>query len=402
MNRWSVPMLRQAAALLGAGALALVAACGGGGSSTAPTGTPGATPSSFSQGPISGFGSVIVNGVRWDDSSATVTDDDGVSHDRSALKLGMVVSVDGSSVDHASGSGHAVAFQFGSETLGPITSIDATASTMVVLGLTAEVTTSTVFDSSITGGLAGLAAGDVVEIFGLFDAANNRVVATRVEKKTGVTEYRLRGTVAGLDSTGKTFTLGGETIAYGSASNVPATLANGVQVKVKLQTTQVGGAWVANKVRLILREAEDRSDAEVEGVISAWTSATSFEVNGLVVDATNASFPEGSTGVVLGAHVEIKGAGTNGVLVATVVHVEGDDHHGGGGQPKEFELHGAISNVDSVKMTFALRGLTVSYAGSVGFEHGSAAGLVNGAKVEVKGTLSADLTIIDATRIKFE
>lgn len=417
-KRFPIP-LRQAAAVLAAGVLALVAACGGGGggdaggSSATPVPTTGttATPSGWSQGPITGFGSVIVNGVRWDDSAAHVLDDDDVAHGSDALKLGMVVEVEG---EHASDGAHASSIRFGSETLGPVSSIDSAASTLVVMGLTVQVNASTVFDTGISNGLAGLAPADVVEVYGLFDAGTATVVATRIEKRTGVSEYRVRGTVSALDTGVKTFQLGTQLVSYASATGVPATLANGVQVKVRVQTAQAGSAWVANRVRLIVRETvADRSEAEVEGVISGWTSATSFSIDGLPVDASAAAFPEGQTGVVLGAHVEVKGAVRNGTLVATRVHLEddigdtgesgsgngGDDH---GSHSREFELHGTLSALDTTAQTFALRGLTVSYASGVVFRSGSASLLANGVRVEVKGPLSADGTQVSATSIGFE
>jgi len=401
MFRFTSTPRRQLAAVLSTALLAVVAACGGGGGDAGSSDSSSAA--SYSQGAISGFGSVIVNGVRWDDSSATVTDDDGVRQTSSALKLGMVIEVDGSSIDHAAGSGRALAIRYGSEMLGPVASIDASLSTVTVLGQTVAVTTSTVFDASIAGGLAGLSVGAVIEVHGLYDAANSRTVATRIELKAGATEYRLRGSISGLDTTAKTFSIGSELISYASAGEIPATLANGTQVKVRLQTTQSAGAWVASKLRLIKRVFEDRPDAEVEGVITAWTSATDFEVNGLKVDASKASFPDGQAAIVLGARVEVEGAVVAGVLVATKVDLEDDGHHGG--PLREFELHGLIANLDTAAKTFALRGLTVSYAGAVIVnKDGSAASvsLANGAKVEVKGALSLDLTAIVASSIKFE
>ncbi|MDH5540523.1 MAG: hypothetical protein OEY03_14070, partial [Rhizobacter sp.] len=64
------------------GAALVLVACGGGGSSAPPA---GASASSFTAGPITGFGSVIVNGVRFDDSSASISDDDGNSRSRDDL-----------------------------------------------------------------------------------------------------------------------------------------------------------------------------------------------------------------------------------------------------------------------------------------------------------------------------
>src|SRR5436189_6062435 len=84
-----------------AAAAALLAGCGGGGdtgTSSVPAGSSGANTSSFAAGAISGFGSVIVNGVRFDDSAARIADDDGRVADSSALKLGMRVEIDGGAV----------------------------------------------------------------------------------------------------------------------------------------------------------------------------------------------------------------------------------------------------------------------------------------------------------------
>jgi hypothetical protein len=401
MHHWTFRPLRQAAAVVTAATLALVAACGGGGSDMGAAGSPAVTTvASFSQGAISGFGSIIVNGVRWDDGSATITDDDGVSHARSELKLGMVVEIDGGPVDHAAGMGRALAIRYGSETLGPIGAIDGALSQLTVLGQTVVVTPSTVFDAGISGGLAGLQVNDVIEIHGLFDAAGNRTVATRIERRAGATAYRLRGVVAELDPALKTFKIGSELISYGSLTDLPAPPVNGGQVKLRLQTTQVAGAWVATKLRLLQRPAGNREDAEVEGMVTAWTSATRFEVNGMPVDATNASFPDGQGVVVMGARVEVEGAVVDGVLVASQVKGEDEMHHGG--MMRAFELHGEVGALDPQAQTFTLRGLTVSYAGNVVYKDGTAAQLVNGARVEVKGTLSADRTRIEASLIDFE
>jgi len=49
-------------------------------------------------GPITGFGSVIVNGVHFDDTNASITDADGGVHSRDELKLGMTTSIAGSPI----------------------------------------------------------------------------------------------------------------------------------------------------------------------------------------------------------------------------------------------------------------------------------------------------------------
>ena len=75
-------------------ACALVAGCGGGGSSV-PSGGSAVATSSFAAGPITGFGSVIVNGVHFDDRTAAVSDADGNPRTRDDLRLGMTTDVRG-------------------------------------------------------------------------------------------------------------------------------------------------------------------------------------------------------------------------------------------------------------------------------------------------------------------
>ncbi len=393
------------AALLAASASAALVACGGGGGDAGSSATAGTSPGpssaapNYALGAITGFGSVVVGGVRYDDSNATVTDEDGQAWRSSDLKLGMVVEVDSSRIDRILGIAIAQRIRFGSEIVGPVGNVDTTASTVIVLGQTVLVTTSTVFDSSLAGGLSALTAGAVIEVHGIFDPTSGRTAATRIEPRTSPSFYRLRGVVAELDTTAKTFKLGGELISYASAVNVPATLANGRVLRVLLQTAQVGGAWVATRVGPGIRGPGDgATEAHVEGVVSAFTSSAAFEINGLKVDASGASFPDGTAGIVLGARVQAEGSIVNGVLVATKVETEDGDEGGSG----RLELRGFIASLDTTAQTFALRGVTVWYGGTVDWRKGSAANLAVSKYVEVRGVLSADRTRLEARRIEFK
>lgn len=385
-----------------AAAAVLVACGGGGGDPTPPTASPpaGTAAVAYSQGAITGFGSVFVGGVRFDDSAAAVTDEDGNSRSSSDLKLGMMVEVESGNVDRASATALAARIRWGSEIVGPVGAVDTAASTVRVLGQTVLVTTSTVFDSTLAGGLSALTAGTVVEVHGIPDPANSRIVATRIEPKTGVLAFKLRGAIAALDSTAKTFKINGELISYAglTAANVPASLVNGHILRVVVQTTPVAGAWVATAVRGGLRLPEARQYAHVEGVITVFTSSSNFEVNGLRVDAANASFPNGTTGIVLGTRVEVQGAVTNGVLVATKVEIEDRRTP----EQRQLELRGEMSGLNTTAKTFALRGVTVWYGGTVQYQAGTEATLANGKRVEVKGVLSSDRTRLEARRIEFK
>ena len=394
ITKWSSAWAATTAAC----ATALLVACGGGGEAATEAALPLAA-TAYTQGAITGFGSIFVGGVRYDDSAASVSDEDGNSRNRSELKLGMMVELDAGAVDRSAASALALRIRLGNEIVGPVGAVNTTASTVQVLGQTVLVTSSTIFDESLAGGLSALTAGAVVEVYGILDPANGRVVATRIEPKTGAIVYRLRGAIADLDTTAKTFTVNGQTISYAGlpAASVPPGLTKGQIVRVLLQTTQVNGAWVATALRGGLRLPEvTRRDAHVEGVISVFTSTSSFQVNGLLVDASNATFPDGTTGIVLGAKVEVEGVVTNGVLVASKVEIE--DRRA---VPRVLELRGEMGKLNTTDKTFALRGVTVWYGGTVEYKNGTAATLANGKAVEVKGVLSTDRTRLEARRIEF-
>ena len=72
-------------------------------------------------------------------------------------------------------------------------------------------------------------------------------------------------------------------------------------------------------------------------------------------------------------------------------------------QPRSFELEGTPSGLYSVAKRFELRGMPVSYGSSaVVFENGSAAKLVGyTGSLKVEGQLSADRTLLEASRIRF-
>jgi hypothetical protein len=375
-------------------AAALVSCGGGGGDSPATTVTPTSAPSVYAAGPITGFGSVIINGVRFDDSTASISDDDGRTMPEAEVHLGMQAEVNGlRGADDTHGVAHEIHIH--SALIGPVSAVDSAAGTLTVLGQTVTVNAQTAFDTALASGLASVATGAVVQVHGQFDAASTRYVATRVELDAGATHYKIRGTITALDATAKTLSIGATAVDFSTTIGVPTDLAVGNLVAIRLATTPVSGVWTAMAVVDGQRLVHDHDEAHLRGVISAFTSATQFSVDGNPVDASGAAFPNGQAGVVLGATVEVEGPLVNGIVVATVVHLENEHEHDG----SRVELHGTISALDTTAQTFVVRGVTVSYAAPVDFHSGSATGLANGLFVEVRGGFSADGTVVDATRI---
>jgi hypothetical protein len=391
--------------LLSAAGLVVLPSCGGGGGggggATGGTAAGGSTAGvdtggtgSFSTGRISGFGSVIVSGVRFEDNAARVADDDDEAKVLATqdLKLGMVVRVQAGAVTAGSGdilpSSTATTITVESQIKGPVQS-KTSPDTLVVFGQTVKVTASTVFDGT---SFATIATGDILEVHGFADATGV-VTASRIEREAGATEFKVRGFISGLNTTTKTFQIGAATFNYGSATRLPTTaLSNGLFVRVRTQTAaNASGQWVVN--RIDLRQAvEDRTEAKVEGVLVQ--NGTVLSVNGITINTSG--LPAG-TAIPVGQRVEIEGALVNGVLVARTIQVENE------AEEAKVDVRGTASLVNKTAQTFVVRGVTFHYSGGTQQKDGTVAvNLTNGANIRVRGTLSTGGTgNVEATEIDF-
>ena len=382
-------------------ALALFGCGGGGGDSLAGVGSGGT--GSFASGPIRGFGSIIVGGVRYDDSAARIATDAGATASSADLRLGMMVEVNGGDIatDALTGQRRAAASTISvrSEVEGPIQSIDLASGTLAVLGQQVRVTPTTVFDDDLRGGLASLRVGQVVEIYGLLTAAG-QYTATRIDDEDDARHYKLRGPVSGLDTTARTLRIGTAAVSYAGLGTPPAGLANGQYARVELALIpSPTGVWTATRLQTTPTgtgslPTTGRMNAELEGYITAFTSSTRFAVNGVDVDASStARLP---AGLALGRRVEVEGMLVNGTLVAHEVELEDDNDRDDDG----LEIEGRITSVAAG--SFVVRGVTVGYDAATRFKGGAPAQLTVGVKVEVQGNLSPDGATLLATEIEFD
>jgi hypothetical protein len=380
-------------------AAVLAVGCGGGGGLD--TGGTGAT-TAFSSGRISGFGSIIVNGIRFDDSTSKVFDDDGTEHVRGDLKLGMVTDVIAGAVtvDAASGlsNSKATEIRYGSEIKGPVQALNVAAGTLTVIGQNVKVDAATVFEDLPTG-LASVQVGNLLEVYGFLDLSTSSYTATRIERKASLLSYKVVGPISALDPTAKTFVIGGITVGYGlfNVSALP-TLSNGLDVRATLQTIPKGNVWTATALAANAPVVAEGAQTKLEGFITDFVSASNFKVAGVAVNASGGVvFKNGSAAQLAnGVAVEVEGVTRAGVLAASQIEVK---TKGGGGQ--EFQLFGAIESINAATQSFVLRGITVTYSASTRIDNGSAANLVVGASVEVRGVLSVSGNQLVATRIKF-
>ena len=211
--------------ILPAAASLLVAACGGGGgddSSSGPAAPPpgqppptGSAKAVFVSGAISGFGSVIVNGVRYDTTGTEVRVDDRAGA-VAELRVGQVVRVEAEVDDR----GQARARRIEQEHLlsGTVQSVDAASGAITVAGQVVRIDDDTSFDDSIGGSLAGIAVGDRIEVHG-FAGSDGQARATRLERAdANETEVEVTGLVAGLDTVARRFSVGSLRVDYSTAT----------------------------------------------------------------------------------------------------------------------------------------------------------------------------------------
>ena len=383
---------------LGAALGALLAACGGGGGSA---GAPGSGGTGFASGPISGFGSIIVNKVRYDDRTAELRDDDGQPVSRvgeDPLQLGVIVEVEGRvAADGLSGTAERLVFR--AEVLGRVEHVDAAGASLGVLGRSVKLKRSTVL-AGLTG-LADLAVGEVVAVYGLPDEGD-AIVATRLERLAGSVaaypgDFRLRGMLSELGGSGGSlrFRVAGLPVTTDAATVVSGTLAEGALLSVRLAKTPVEGRYRA--LRVSVKSSGFGSvtlpRAEIEGFITRFDSLTAFEVNGYPVRTDTATvFEDGRDGVKLGARVEVEGRVVGGVLEARKVEIEtqddnNDDNDSSGDDDEaRFEFAGTATEVagDALSGRFTVRGQRLVYDSRTRFDDGLSPATLSGQRVDVK------------------
>lgn len=348
----------SALGLVLAGILSLTA-CGGGGmgnyGSTA-SAAPAATPTVTVAGTLTGTPAALQFNQQPVLASAATVTLNGKPTTAAHLQPGVVL------VGKATRDGHGLTLQSAdlrTELKGPITSIDLVAATFKVLDTVVTVNALTKLeqeqaDHSFSGlAFADLVVGDFVSVFGTPQTGGG-VLATRVEREApGMAEAsELRGRVSALDVIAKTFSLGTQVVAYGSAT-VAGTLAEGVRVEVEGSLS--GTTFNAARVRVEEAMGHDESgELEASGALSNLdATAKTFALQAFQVDYNHATL-EGT--LAEGAMVEVEGAlsATDpNVLVATKVEVR-FPRMGNGASDKEAE--GTLTALSATDLTLTVGG----------------------------------------------
>jgi hypothetical protein len=367
-----------------AACIAALAACGGG----VGTGGTGA----FASGPVSGFGSIIVNDVVYDESLARIEDDTGAGRDRNELGLGTVVEVDSDAVRNNTATASRV--RISSERIGRVDAV--AADTLTVNGLPVRFNGGTVFDDAFAGGAAGIAVGTLVEVHGFATATAGEVLATRVEPRPTATLFKFRAGVSALDTQARTFRIGNQTFVYALGVGGRELLADGAFLRVWVNAApDLQGRWVVSAIARGQGMPSDNMEVKTNGLITLLASAASFQVGPWTVDASGANVQNGP--LAAGQRVKVEGRVLGGVLVASDVRVLGPN------ASDELQMNGVIAALDPVARIFEFNGRRdrVSFArNDIVFENGTIASLAVGLRVRVWGVPSADGTLLEATRIR--
>lgn len=351
LNKSLVIMQKLDQNFLGAIALCLLlASCGPGPQAGGGIGGTGQIASVVS-GAITGFGSVFVSGYEYETGSTSMMVD-GKSGSLTDLKKGMLVRVNATVTERY--DTHDV-LQRAANTLlyedtveGVVQSVASDGSSLVVLGQTVAITTSTVVDASIPGRnvLSLMPGRDLVEVSG-FVTGDGAIMGTFIELRTldmntQVPDYEVKGFIKNHNAAQKTFEIGALTIEYSDArlNDMPGQISgddwNGLLVDAtgdQVSSGDPGSSGVRMKANLVWPEtlgSKDSENAKVEAFVTHVRDLSDFSLGIVRVQTNPGTVFEGGTpsDVQVGIRLVVTGPLVDGVVNATKVKFnrEEEDH----------------------------------------------------------------------------
>ncbi|HEU4627637.1 MAG TPA: DUF5666 domain-containing protein [Steroidobacteraceae bacterium] len=413
-SRWN----RLSASLTGA-LIALCPGCGGDQmAGIEGSGAPVAS-SVVTTGRITGFGSIIVDGVEYATSDATIRIDDQPGTE-AQLHIGDIVTIEGA-LDAAGVQGTARDVSFKADARGTVSQVDAAAGTFVVLGQTVAVDNDTIFDAALQASdLTELPPSVPVQVSGFRDATGT-LLASRIDP-AATSDLQVKGRVEALDATAHTFRIGALTVDYTTAA-ISGSLASGSKVTARGTTQAATGALLASQVQVESagpgggRGAADAT-RQLEGVITRFASNSDFDVDGerVTTDSATQFVLHDAT---LGPNVRVKVLGkldSAGALLASTVEVKGKGKGNGSGSgsgggpasagPIAGIARGPVDSVSSSAGTLTVLGIVARASDDTALEDRSDAKVKafrlsdvrTGDYVEVRGDFAEGA--IDATLVK--
>lgn len=334
------------------------------------------------EGSISGFGSVILNGIKFDDtqvSAARAVLVDGDSVTSAELRLGMVATVRGERSAAAPTTGTATSIEVWSAARGTVSdlsdlSVNKLAGTFSIDGMKIRTTTNTVLDA--INAAAPWSNGMSVMVWGLQATSDASTwTATRVARVAASPERVLSGMV-NVEDDGVYL---GDLLLTGAAI---AGLKQGALVRV--QGTLMSAHHLAvNSLKVLANTAiapSAGSEITLEGYVSAALTNGRFGLGQWVVEVSGLS---DTAQIVVGAEVSVTGTYQNKVMQARTLNVLDEQ------ESKLVEIEARIESFASVA-NFVLRGQRCDASGA-SMKSGVAQRLAVGLKVKVQGTRAGDM-----------
>ena len=375
----------------------MLISCGDIGGGTSAGGGIGGT-GNISSGPITAFGSIVVNGTEFDTSNAAIIvegEEIGFGDDVALnnLDVGRVVTVYGTGTEDDAVADRVTCNDNVEGPVESITLVNATRKDIVVMGQTVILNAVTKFKGAA---FDDIALDDVVEVSGLFDDTG-AIWATFLEKTDGVV-FEVTGFVENLNAVRETFEINDLTVDYSSAdtSGLPGgEPAEGLFVEV--EGTLDAGEMLAEVIEFEDElDVGDADEIEVTGFVTDFASVFEFTIGNQVVHTNVYTlFIDGtSDDIALGQKLEAEGTLVNGILFAEEVEFWG---------PDQIEVEGLVTNDALAPYEFTVGTQVVRTDVDTVFEGLGPEDIVLGVKLEVKGVpVDIDCSILDADKVSFE
>ena len=309
--------------------LLLLSSCGGGDDEDVASEGGGISGTGITSiGVITEFGSIYINGIRFDIDNAIFNRDGKASTGQSEFSIGEYIVIKGTlNADKKTGVAKDVSFTDIVE--GQITNINISNNSLEVLGQRISVTKNTVFHGFEK--LADLNQGNILEVSGIKNT-KGKSTATSIKRKKiefdGDSENEVKGIISQLNKGQKTFNISQITVDYAGATFKGMTsdsLKNGQFVEVKSRSTLSGERLIADEIELEdenneIKDAE--GELELQGFVTRFVSITDFDVNNQKITThSKTKYKHGkSSDIILNALIEVEGKiNSAGILVADEV-----------------------------------------------------------------------------------
>ncbi|MGL4576393.1 MAG: DUF5666 domain-containing protein [Burkholderiaceae bacterium] len=323
---WIKRLVAALTAACAFGALGILQGCGGAGSPVQVAGGgqdgTGVGPDVVISGVVTGLGSVVVGGIRFDTANAAITVDGVAGKTQSDLQVGMVVTVAGK-LDASGISGVASKVDYRSVIKGTIDQVaqNGNAKTLSILGQLVDVDGNTQVQAAAPG--APLQAGQYVQVSG-FRQSSGATRATLVDADAQAgSANRVSGLIGNLNDS--TFQINNLTINYKGAQIVnapPGGLRGLLFVAVELGAPAQNGQANATRVQVLATEiGADVKLATALGVICT-LGPDRFLISAQEVAVLPGATFVGGTAADLRNDVTVKAEGVtdaNGVLQASKI-----------------------------------------------------------------------------------